>query len=253
MPKQDRQQKLIEAIKNSPALSVNDLSTLFQVSPMTIRRDLTELEKSKRIVRLHGGAFVSNKESVSPAFQRAEENADAKERIAAAAAALVRSGDSIILDGGSTVGAMGKYLQQQANLTVITPSLYCVQNLRSPNLSVLIPGGVLLQQDSMLIGADCEAYFKNVVADIVFVGASGIRSGRGITIVSPFQYSIKKVMISSAKKVVALVDHTKFQKDGLNLVADFCDIDVLITDLPIEDTHTLQYLEEVGTKVIYTG
>ena len=252
MSKQDRQQKLIEAIKNSPALSVNDLSSLFQVSPMTIRRDLTELEKNKSIVRLHGGAFVSNKESVSPAFQRAEENVDAKERIATAAAALVSSGDSIILDGGSTVGAMGKYLQQD-NLTVITPSLYCVQNLRGPNLSVLIPGGVLLQQDSMLIGADCEAYFKNVVADIVFVGASGIRSGRGITIVSPFQYSIKKVMISSAKKVVALVDHTKFQKDGLNLVADFCDIDVLITDLPIEDTRTLQYLEKVDTKVIYTG
>ena len=252
MSKQDRQQKLIEAIKNSPALSVNDLSSLFQVSPMTIRRDLTELEKSKSIVRLHGGAFVLNRESVSPAFQRAEENIDAKERIAAAAAALVRSGDSIILDGGSTVGAIGKYLQQD-NLTVITPSLYCVQNLRSPNLSVLIPGGVLLQQDSMLVGAACEAYFKNVVADIVFVGASGIRSGLGITIVSPFQYSIKKVMISSAKKVVALVDHTKFQKDGLNLVADFCDIDVLITDLPIEDTHTLQYLEEVGTRVIYTG
>ena len=60
-------------------------------------------------------------------------------------------------------------------------------------------------------------------------------------------------MLSSAKKVVAMVDHTKFQKDGLNLVADFSEIDELITDLPIEDTRTLEYLKEVGTKVIYTG
>ena len=181
------------------------------------------------------------------------ENTDAKGRIAAAAAKLIHAGASIILDGGSTVGAMGQYLQKIESLTVITPSLYCAEKLRSPNLSVLIPGGVLLQQDFMLFGPDCEAYFKNIIADFVFVGASGIRSGRGITIVSPLQYSIKKVMLASARKTVVLVDHTKFSKDGLNLVADFKDIDILITDLPIEDPATLHYLEKVGTEVIYTG
>ena len=238
-------------LEAAPAMSVAELSSAFGVSAMTIRRDLDDLKDSGKITRIHGGAYATDKDPIEQVNKRATVNIPEKERIAAAAASLVRSGDSIILDGGSTVSMMAPHLTTQENLTVITPSLFTAQGLTSPNQSVLIPGGILLRRDLILIGSECERFFQNVLAEFAFVGASGIRPGKGITIVSPYQTTVKKAMMNSARKVVALADHTKFERDTLYLAADFSEIDIFITDRPISDKRTLESIAEAGTEIMY--
>ena len=247
----ERRAAIVQMLETTPAMSVSELAGAFAVSPMTIRRDLDFLKSSGKITRIHGGAYATEKEPVEQVYQRATVNIPEKESIARAAASLVRSGDSIILDGGSTVSMMAPFLTTQENLTVITPSLFTAQGLTSPNLSVLIPGGILLQRDFILIGGECERFFESLVADFAFVGATGVRPGKGISISSPYQNTVKKAMMNSARKVVALVDHTKFERDALHLVADFRDIDIFITDRPITDRRTLEYMTEAGTEIIY--
>ena len=250
MTKTQRHAAIVQMLETTPAMSVSELSGAFDVSPMTIRRDLDELKDNGKIIRIHGGAYATEKEPIAQISQRAMVNIPEKERIAKAAASLVKPGNSIILDGGSTVSMMASHLTTKEHLTVITPSLFTAQGLTSPNMQVLIPGGILLQSDFIIVGAECERFFQNMVADYAFVGATGIRPGRGISIVSPYQNSIKQTMMRSARKVVALVDHTKFERDALHLAADFKDIDIFITDRPISDKRTLDYMNEVGTEII---
>lgn len=246
-----RQQELIRQLQNSPNLSVNDLGELLSVSPITIRRDLSKLEQEGIVVRTHGGAVVANKTPVAPALQRADINSEGKSKIADAASKLIHNGNSIILDAGSTVGAFARRLVNFEDITVITPSLYSALELSGAALTILMPGGILLPEELMLIGPECEAYFKNVKADFAFIGTTGVRPGKGLTIVSPFQYSIKRTMLASAQKTVALVDYTKFSKNGLNLVAYFSEIDYLITDREITDGATADCLAECGVEIIY--
>ena len=250
MTKTERRTAIVQMLETTPAMSVSELSSAFEVSSMTIRRDLEDLKNSGKITRIHGGAYATDKEPIAQVSQRAMVNIPEKERIAKAAASLVKPGNSIILDGGSTVSMMASHLTTQENLTVITPSLFTAHELTSPNMLVLIPGGILLQRDFIVVGAECERFFQNMAADYAFVGATGIRPGQGISIVSPYQNSVKQTMMNSARKVVALVDHTKFERDALHLAADFRDIDIFITDRPITDRRTLEYMNEVGTEII---
>ena len=249
--KYTRHQKIIRLLGEAPVLSVNSLAESLSVSAITIRRDLAELEEQKVVVRNHGGAVLAERHQIAPVVQRVGVNPDGKQRIAKAAAKLIHPGNSIILDAGSTVGLLARYVNEMDTITVLTPSLFCATEISNSRITVMMPGGVILARDMVLIGPECENYFKKIEVDITFLSTTGVRSGQGFTMVSPFQYSIKQAMMKAASKKVLLVDHTKFDKSGLNLFASFSDVDCVITDGPISDEDSLFAMEACGVEIIY--
>lgn len=236
-------------------MHVSELLQMFPATPATIRRDLSKLEKEGKIIRSWGRVRVSDNETtILPIMQRVNIHSAEKNMIGKAAASLVENNQSIILDSGTTCVALAQQLVGINNLTIITNSLpipYIFANKN--NIEVRVSGGILLGAHMSLIGPDAEKYFEGIQVDICFIGASGVRSGSGFTTGSPFEGSIKRCMMKSAKKVVALVDASKFEISSIIEFARFEEINTLITTHPLSDKNSLRKLEERGVTIIFAN
>ncbi len=245
-----RKKSILTILRTSPAITIGEIAEEFSVSPVTVRRDLEKLEQEGLVTRTRGGATLRSQSEVAPALKRFEINIDGKMRIAEKAASMIETGSTVILDAGTTTGSLTSFLEDKKNLTIITPSLYIAYTLTNTDLTVMMPGGLMINEQMVLIGPECERYFKNVEVDMSFMAATGISERQGFTIMSPLQYNIKRAMLHSGRKKVALVDHMKFERPGFYLFANFEEIDCIITDEEIYNKTILQRLDESGVDII---
>lgn len=254
----DRRNKIIDLVNQNGSVMVADLSSSFDVSEVTIRSDLGLLEQKGALTRFHGGAA---KRDASPADQAAlpqdemvlEERylqaSDPKKRIAQAAAGLVKPGDTVILDSGSTTMLLAEELVKSGDITVITNNLPAAFVLsENPDITLVVCGGTLRHKTRSLHGNITEYALQGIVANLMFVGADGLDAATGITTFNE-GYSISGIMAAAAQRVVVVTDSTKFGRRGYNLVLPIEKIDTIITDKDIRD-EALQALRQTSAELM---
>lgn len=233
-----RQLAILDALRANGAVHVADLAAELQVSDMTVRRDLLELERAGRLVRTHGGAIPASgaplvtMDSDEPNFDaRLRRQKEAKERIAAAAAQLSTPYRTIALDVGTTTYLTAHHLRERAHAQVFTNSLRVAALLGATQTEVYLAGGRVRRDELSVGGAEAVAQFEKLWFDICFVGLSGVTED-GLFDYSIEDVELKQVYLNRSGLKVALCDASKFQRMSLVHVAPLTGIDVLITDAP---------------------
>ncbi|WP_438448696.1 DeoR/GlpR family DNA-binding transcription regulator [Gorillibacterium sp. sgz5001074] len=229
---EERKLKIRDYVQTHERASVQELAAAFQVSESTVRRDLKDLEDSKQLKRTHGGAVAVLSDNTEPPFNEKEDRLrKQKEAIARAAAAMVREGDSILLDAGSTTYYLAKELKAFKKLTVVTNSIVAAQELSSqPHIDLLLTGGTLRHETLAMVGPVAEKTLGMVRVDKVFLAINGLDSDAGLTTPSMSEAEMKRLMIRAGKQVILLADHSKYGKVSFARVAGLEEIHQIITD-----------------------
>jgi DeoR/GlpR family transcriptional regulator of sugar metabolism len=250
MLSQQRQDQIYSLIKQRKSALVTELSEALGISMSTVRRDLTELEERGLVQRVHGGAILIQAEGEPPVMLRADQNAEAKTRIAAAAAALVHDGDTIILTSGSTVMAMLPFLVARQNLTIITNVINVAYRLASyPHISVVVLGGWLRHSEFSLLGHLTQESLKDLYASRIFHGTFGLDPGYGLTGTYVQEVETDRYLINAAAQLIVLADASKFEHIGPIRLVPIDRIHTLITE-PGAPGAILAQLESRGVRVV---
>lgn len=248
---QERQQEILRLARTEGRVDVMALADGLNVTAETIRRDLTVLERAGVLRRAHGGAIPVERIGFEPTLATRDTVLTAeKERIAKAALAELPDEGAIILDAGSTVARLADLLPTDRELTVVvnSPVLAVLMGTR-PNLNVLLLGGrvrgrTLATVDDWALGALADLY-----VDVAFMGTNGCSVERGLTTPDQAEAAVKRAMITSARRVVLLADHTKIGNDYLSRFGSLADIDLLITDTGLENDLRID-VEAAGVRVV---
>jgi DeoR/GlpR family transcriptional regulator of sugar metabolism len=236
-------------------VTASELKDIWGVTAATIRRDLAVLEQEGVLVRSHGGA-VSRMSSTSfqPSYEAlGRSNREEKEAIAKAVVPLILDGDTVFLEGSTTVFEVACRLQQYNRLTVVTNSPLIVCQLQhSPNVAVISTGGDLQKDVFYLSGLWAQRAISEIRIDKAILGVSAIDPSYGISTASQAEAQIKKMIMKAAKVRIAVADHSKFGNQGFAYVAPVTDLNVLITDSGTDSAHVAQ-LRELGLEVIVAG
>ncbi|MCJ7467284.1 MAG: transcriptional repressor AgaR [Maribacter sp.] len=244
-----RRSKILQILDDLGQVNVNDLSKEMEVSEVTIRNDLDKLEKSKLLVRAHGGAFKTSNIALAVS-EKKNINYELKRLIGKKAITLIEDNDSIILDSGTTTFEISNNLQGFEKLTVISNALDIVNNLsKYKNLQVYMPGGFLREFSMSLVGPMAERNLKQLYCKKVFLGIDGIKPDVGVFTHHMEEAYLNQIMIDIAEEVIVVADSSKFKKSGLAFIADFHKIDKIVTDANIEE-ESIAMLERNHVKVI---
>jgi len=225
----ERQEQIAQIVVDAGRVRVTELAVQFGVSPVTIRKDLFVLDGEGRLIRTHGGAIAPRGTSrPEPAFEVRERlQRDEKSRIGAAAARLIVDGDSIVFDASTTALYVARHLKQRSwhQLTVVTNSIRIALELAGhPGITVLMLGGRVRSEALSVVGPLGDGVFRRVNVQKAFVGAVGLTMDSGLSDAMEEEAQIKRSMVTAAREVYALVDHTKF---GRTASATFCRTDRL--------------------------
>jgi DeoR family transcriptional regulator, fructose operon transcriptional repressor len=254
---EERRSKIQEILAYKDSVSIAELVEQFGTSEMTIRRDLDELEARGVCRRIHGGAmsarFMEQRGITYPPYsQRKQTQVAEKIAIAHAAAALVKSGDTIAIDSGTTAAYLAYVLRDFNSIMVISNSLQVLTQLYDiASIHLVSPGGTLYLEnqnagsgDLSFVGPVANANLHSFRPNLAFISASGISLSEGISNVGLFQAEIKRTLINTSEKTVLIVDHTKFGQASGVIVAGLERINHVITDCqaPAEDIQKLHDL-----------
>ncbi len=249
-----RRAQIADLVQQEGEVRVNELAGLFLVSEVTIRSDLDYLEKEGQLTRDRGGAVaIGNNRLVKTLLgidKRACLHLDEKQRIAQAAAELVRPGDTIIMDAGTTVVEMARHLANIPSLTVVTNALNVALEVGArTSAEVILLGGKLSREASCTLGPLASQTLKDLVVQKVFLGTQALDLDHGITDTTMEIAQIKRAMIQSAHEVILLSNSSKWGHAGFIKVAPLQAVHTLVsdTDLPAEARTAL---EQVGIKLL---
>ena len=248
---EERQQHILETARTDGRVEVTALAERLDVTPETVRRDLTALERRGLLRRVHGGAIPVERLGFEPAVATREERlVTEKERIAKAALAELPDEGTILIDAGTTTGRLAELLPRDRELTVVTNSLSVAgQVATQANLSLYLLGGRVRGRTLACVGEWAERALADVFVDVAFVGTNGLSRERGLTTPDQSEAAVKRAMISSARRAVVLTDHSKVGIDHFALVSPLAEIDTIITDSGL-DAETAAELEGEGPEVI---
>jgi DeoR/GlpR family transcriptional regulator of sugar metabolism len=249
---EERRAILHNKLREEGYIQVTELAGELDISTATIRRDLIYLENEGICVRKRGGA-VRAKQGVSseiPYDIKRRKSTDEKNRIARAALEFIESGDTLLLDAGSTIFALAQLLHNKERLTVVTHDLnIAVLLAKNPQINLICTGGVARENVYTLEGTQVTDFIREVKVDKTFLGADAIHEDGTISNVNIQEVSIKKAMINAAKETFLLADSTKFGITGFAKVCHLSEIDYIITDDRLPEIH-LQNLSNYDVNVI---
>ena len=251
----ERQEKILSMLNEKGEIQVSELKDIFpQVSAMTIRRDLAFLESKGQLIRTHGGAVNIKKlasiygEEDAYAL-RAAVNVDEKMLIAEKALKFLDSGRSIYLDAGSTIMYFSRLIPDE-NFSIVTSGLITALALaKKKKITIYHTGGQLNNNTLSSSGPTAISMLDLINIDIAFMAASGYSPENGFTVSNFFECELKKAVIKKAKKVIMLIDSSKFNKVLAFTFGHLSDLDVLICDDKIPG-HIVKKAEEAGVKVL---
>ena len=238
----ERRSYILKLIEEDGQVDVNSLSKKFEVSEVTIRKDLRYFEQKNMLMRSRGGAFKQSVIDVDlSVYERRKQNINLKQKIGTVAAALINTGETILLDSGTTIMELVKNISKQNEITVITNAIDIAYRLTEfPRIKVIVPGGILRRNSLSLVGEQAADTLRNFYCDKCFIGADGIDIERGLLTTNVEEAHLMRINIRNAKKVIALVDSSKFQPKGIMTVASLDDVDMIITDRGIPDEKRKQ-------------
>ena len=230
-----RRAKLLAELNGAGSLSTDDLAERLGVSGETIRRDIALLENEGQLLRVHGGAMslpaaslVKNEE---PYDIRQDEHRDAKARVAQAAVSLVKNGDMIAIDVGTTSLQIAKALPADFRGVVATPCLLVAAELAGrPGIDVLLSGGLVRGGDMACSNAQAIAFFRDLNTDIAFLSCGGLTAQHGLTDFYRDEVATRREMLRNARRTYIAADASKIGKVAPYRVCDLGDVEGLITD-----------------------
>jgi len=251
MNKVKRQDFILQKIISEGNVSVNELATQFNVSAMTIRRDLSELSRKGSINRCHGGALPTRESVVEFMFkQRVELHSAEKKAIAKVIASMISPGMTVGFDTGTTTLEVTKLLTDYKNITVLTTSLTIAAALHSVNdIEVILLGGNMRKNSPDLIGPITESNINRFHIDMAVLGADAVRTDGAYTTDVRIA-GISKAFCDNADKIVLAVDSSKFHAAGVIRCVDMDDIDCIVTD-EFCPQSVREWLEKKVEHVIY--
>ena len=246
----ERQQRLIEIIRQQPGIRVPELARLLGVSEGTIRNDLRSLSQAGRLRRVRGGAIADGHGSAaqSPVFTaRARVSEEAKRRIACWAADLVEDGDTLLFDASTTVYYLAEFLKDRRNLTVVTNGIEIARSLaQNPSNNVILLGGLMRADGTSVSGTLSHKLLEDLYIKTAFLSCTGVTLEAGLMEVYIDEAQLKRKMIQVAGSVVALIDSSKFGKIDLTPFASLDQISHVFTDSDLDPQWTSQ-LQAVPT------
>jgi DeoR family transcriptional regulator of aga operon len=223
---------------------VADLSKQFQTSQVTIRKDLELLHEQGQLHRSHGGALPAREGALEDPTLREKEQLNRKEKlhIAMAAARIVKEGQVVILDSGTTTTAIARALRGFRNLTIITNGVNIAADLSGTTLDVILTGGTLRKNSFSLVGPIAEETLRHLNADVLFLGVDGFDVHYGLSTPNLLESKVNRVMVEVAKRRIAVCDSSKFGRRSLSLIAPTSSLHEVITDhgIPKPDLNTLK-------------
>lgn len=227
----ERQQAILQLLWAGGELNVADLSAQFDVSDMTVRRDLTQLEAAGLVRRTRGGAALAGNGSFEPPFAlRARSNPELKARIAAEAARLVHDGQTVILDGGTTGVALARALMGR-RITVCALNLRVAELLSSDAATrVMVPAGSVRTGEGSISGPEVESTLRQYSFDLYLMTVSGFEATRGFTEWNREDAAAKRAAHANARGTLAICDSTKYGSTAFAYVCGTTEVDALVTD-----------------------
>ncbi len=248
---EERHRTISEKARNERRVEVSALASSFGVSPETIRRDLSVLEQQGILRRTHGGAVpVEQLQFESEVAERLSRMSEEKASIAESALRFVPSRGTVLLDSGTTTGALARLLPAGRDLTVVTNCLPIASLLVShPSVTVMIAGGRVRARTLAAVDDLAVRFLEDLVPDVTFVAANGVTSGRGLTTPNPAEAAVKRAMVRNGSRVVLLADHSKVGQEHFVRFAGLDEIDVLVTDSGLGDEHARE-LQAAGVEVV---
>ena len=246
----ERRRLILDAVHNRATVQVGELAERFGVSASTIRRDLNELHRADLLSRTYGGA-VTPSVGEAPFIERGMTHREEKERIAAFAACLVRPGETVVLDGGTTTECLARRLRDIPGLTVVTFGMNILQVLTGADNITVIGVGGLLQHRAQIFGGvlalDALAAY-NLRFDKGFIAATGVSAEAGVTNFGFEEIPLKRRAIELSREVVLLADSSKVGAHSTGFIAGLDQIDRLITDRAAADEQVAA-LRDAGVEV----
>ena len=245
-----RHDNLRELIRGSGVIRVEEICRRMHISPATARRDLDELEAAGAIRRVFGGAVSVESRLEEPLFDdKASIAAKEKHRIARAALQFVESGDTIYLDGGSTVLEFARLLRERANITVVTNSLRAAHELAGRGPRLILISGELRRLSQTMVGPLTRFALQEIYVDKAFMGTIGLTLAEGMTTTDPSEAFTKEFVMTRARQVILLADSGKAGKVSFARAGRLDNVDVLVTDKNL-DKDFAKELAELKIKLV---
>lgn len=250
MSKESRRDKIFDLIKNSKKISCEELSKYFGVTEETIRKDLQNLSDKGLVIRTFGGAAVKEYGGERPLDQRMIQNYVEKQKIADEASKLIRSGDLIAMDAGSTNMLLAQTARHDSNIFVITNSLEITSLLsKVADITVICTGGKLHKKSMSFQGSHAESAIRSYNVQKAFISCAAVDIKRGIMDTNENEARVKLCMIEEADEVYLLADSSKINGVAHVTTCDLSRIAAIITDDGVED-KTIQEYQRVGVRMI---
>jgi DeoR/GlpR family transcriptional regulator of sugar metabolism len=245
----DRRHELIlRILRADGSATVESLAERLATSQATIRRDLVQLDEDGLLRRVYGGA-VSVDDRDDPFAGVAAVHADDKDAIARHCADMIKDGETVLIDIGTTAYQVARHLRGRS-LTVVTSSLPVVDELQDePGIQLMVLGGMLWRDHRSLVGFMTEDNIRQVHADRLILGTSGVRPGGHVMDTTVIEVPVKRAMISVSDQVILVADTAKFPGVGMAKVCGPAELDALVTNAPA-DPATVVALRETGAEVI---
>ena len=249
-----RQRGIVEAVAHAGRVTVTELAERYDVTVETIRRDLAALDRTGALRKVHGGAVPATvlARPESAVGERELHEAAAKRAIAATAVSALglRPGTALILDAGTTVGALARVLPEGLDLTVVTSSVLTAALLAGrTDLTVRVLGGHVRGITQAAVGPEALDTLRALRVDAAVMGTNGLTVEHGLSTPDPDEAAVKRAMVRAARCVVLLADSSKTGQEHLVSFADLADVDLLVTDAPPPEPLAAQ-LADSGTEVL---
>ncbi len=250
---EERRKRILELLQERKKVRVNELAKLFNVSAVTIRKDLEQLEAAGALVRTHGGAVIpDHTRSEWGFFKKLSQQKQQKIRIARKAVEFIEEEDTIILDSSSTTYYIAEEIRKlgRIHLTVVTNNIFVAERLVGiQGVEIIVLGGHMRENSLSLVGPWALRHLEEIKVDKAFLGTMGFSPEKGFMTPSLVEADVKRTMIEAAGEVFIVTDSSKFKRGAFAVFAQAEDVDHLITDSGISRSVE-KYLEEKGVDVI---
>jgi DeoR/GlpR family transcriptional regulator of sugar metabolism len=251
----ERRRLISEKVLSEGQISISDISSQFNISEMTARRDLNVLDHEGLIRRVHGGAVASLGRSYEPPFRsRLTTQSEIKRIIGLKAAELIFDGESVALDVGTTTLEIIPGLEGKRNLTLVASSLQIAHEIvrrlsLEQDVRLILTGGIVRAGELSMVGSIPERAHRELHVDKAFLGIGGISLQDGLTEFNLEDSRIKKVLLEQAREKIIVADGSKFGKITFAHVGPLTAVDKIITDSSAPQ-HLVEEIRAAGVKVI---
>lgn len=239
--------KILEDVASNEKISVTELAEKYQVSQVTIRTDLRALEGSGLVKRVHGGAANRVDEQIS---NRLGTNYPVKQRIAERAALLVDSGETILVESGSTNALLARRLGETKDVTIVTNSSFIAGFVRDlPRIKVILLGGDYQPDSEVCVGPLTRQALQAFYVDKMFLGSDGFSEEDGFTCINLQRADVAQAMAGRAKHAIILTDSSKFSQRGVSRQLSLQEVSLVVTDEGIPE-NAREALERNGVSLL---